>query len=466
MGARCGECGAAAGPRHVDFCPGRGAFISWRHCGDEPAASDPHLGDSPPDQGSLALRVSVSPAKLVVDPDSTVEAQITVHNEGTRIEKVVVTAKVKDERQDKRVPWLKVVTPEVSIYPGTDAHAVLQATHPRTSEYTAGTVEYQVEVRSKVDPGVLTRTGGGLTIGAYRAVAAELSSEQLRSRRRARCHIWIGNTGNTEETVELAHAAMGGVRVSVIRMIRVKAGFRREVSARLTSPIRLFGVPVDRSFAIDVRSDALTTSPTLRGTITHLALLPRWMATATLTLACILVAGLGVTWAVGAPGFTQSGPNVAGAPTTTTIPTTTEPTPKPSPTPSPTPTQSPTQSPTPSPRQSPRPSPTPSPTQTPTTPTRSSAAVGCRLLTQTLAQVRTDQDLIDAGQHIRRAINRIDESPTDDDAIILYYSSDVRNLLNQKPDNAVGRREGWVRTERISLENLYNACVGAGYITR
>lgn len=206
MSARCSECGTRIAGSYVSFCPSCGSFLDWQDGNEQEAQHARAQGSaSSGDGAALALRVDVAPATLTVDPGSVADAEITVHNDGTRVEDVVVEATV----EGASVPWLRVQPTTVSIYPETDARISLEAAPPRRSDRVAGITPFQIHVQSSLDPRVRAGTGGSLVIGAFHELATILSPDRVNARRHARSWITITNDGNVTENVELSGAGQG-----------------------------------------------------------------------------------------------------------------------------------------------------------------------------------------------------------------------------------------------------------------
>jgi hypothetical protein len=88
--------------------------------------------------------------------------------------------------------------------------------------------------------------------------------------------------------------------------------------------------------------------------------------------------------------------------------------------------------------------------------------VSLRELTLSL---HTNADLVSARYDLLATVDQIAELAGPNDLAIIYASWDLRNVLMQDPqDELLG--EVWVQTAGIALQNVYTACVDAGYIDR
>jgi hypothetical protein len=383
------------------------------------------------------------------------DAEITVHNAGVRVEDVVVQVTV----EGATVTWMRVQPPTVAIYPATSARVLLEAAPPRSSDNEARTVPFQIHVQSSVDSRVRGGTGGSIVIRPFHDMTATLSPEHLRSRRTTRSYVLIANNGNVAENVVLSSGSSPGVDVSVPGTVGVAPGARLDVPVVITTPLRWIGVPTARPFAIDIRSEGLTTPSPLRGVVSHLALFPRWAALGCLALATTTALVFALIMALeplsdDTAAFTRgSTPSESTTispstqPTTTRQPTTTKPATRPT-------------------VEKPKPKPQASPKEQSAEPkVVSSARAGCKMLKKLTGQVHTEQDLIDSRSDIRDIVDRIVESPTEDDEIVLFYSDSVRDVLTADPDDPlVG--EAWSQTMTVALTDLFTACVEADYISR
>jgi hypothetical protein len=110
---------------------------------------------------------------------------------------------------------------------------------------------------------------------------------------------------------------------------------------------------------------------------------------------------------------------------------------------------------------SPRTTPSPQPQ-----PLSSSAKVGCEMLQSLTKKLKTPEDLIKAAPQIQVIVDKIVENPGVDDMVILYSSSDVRNVLTVDPRDPLLGGSNWATSMQVALTHLYTACVQAGYATR
>ena len=85
------------------------------------------------------------------------------------------------------------------------------------------------------------------------------------------------------------------------------------------------------------------------------------------------------------------------------------------------------------------------------------------MLQDLVAQIHTEQDLLDARPGIGVVVDEIVSAPATGDEIILYSSWDVRNALSGDPSDPV-YGDGWSDAMKVALQELYRACVEAGYI--
>jgi len=94
-----------------------------------------------------------------------------------------------------------------------------------------------------------------------------------------------------------------------------------------------------------------------------------------------------------------------------------------------------------------------------------SAAPACASLRELTLSLHTNTDLVSARYDLLATVNQIAELAGPNDLAIIYASWDLRNVLMQDPqDELIG--EVWVETAGIALQDVYTACVYAGYIDR
>jgi len=222
---------------------------------------------------------------VAVEPGEVAIVDITVHNSGRRVEAYHL------DLVGEPAAWASVNPPELSVYPGDDAHAQVTFTPPRTAGVLAGPRHYGVRVMPVEHPEEAVVPEGTIELRPFADLAAELSPRTSHGRGRARHELAVDNRGNTAIPVELSGLDPDEaliVRVSPATLIvgPGEAAFAR-VRVRPTRR-RWTGQPVSLPFQVTAVPEGgapLTSS----GSMLSDPVLPRWLGKA---VAAVLVLGL------------------------------------------------------------------------------------------------------------------------------------------------------------------------------
>lgn len=186
-------------------------------------------------------------------------------------------------------PWTTVEPPTVSVEPGDFATATVELHVPKSSEVSAGSVPYGVQVlptRNSADPVVAE---GVVEIRPFFEAAAEIVPPESGGRRGGRHRVAVDNRGNASVDVRLVAEDPEGrlrlhLRPSGLRVVPGTAQFA-DLTVRPRAVIWR-GTGTTHPFTVSVEPDRGAGS-VLAGTHQQEAVLPRWWLRA-VTVATLL----------------------------------------------------------------------------------------------------------------------------------------------------------------------------------
>lgn len=223
---------------------------------------------------------------VAVEPGEVATVDLTVHNSGRRVEAYRL------ELVGEPAGWGSVHPPELSVYPGDDAHAQVTFAPPRGAGVTAGPRAYGVRVVPLEHPQDAVVPEGTVELRPFADLTIELTPRTSHGRGRARHELAVDNRGNAPMPIELSgvdpdEAVL--IRVSPPRLL-VGPGQAAFARVRVRPARRRWtGPSVSYPFQVAAAPDG---APPLAATGTMLAdpVLPRWLGKA---VALVLVlAGL------------------------------------------------------------------------------------------------------------------------------------------------------------------------------
>jgi hypothetical protein len=198
----CRECGHR-NPPGTAFCENRdcGAFLEWagevfptEAVPQVMAGQGPGWGASGPRRAGsreTGLRVGlVAERELQVEPDETVECEVTVNNTGSIVDQY--TVQVFGEAN----AWTTVEPPSINLVPDAEGTVTVRFHPPRRPDVTAGTKPFRIVATSRENLGASAFADGTVTVAAYHEVATWLRP-QVAEGRNAVYDVGVDNLGNS-----------------------------------------------------------------------------------------------------------------------------------------------------------------------------------------------------------------------------------------------------------------------------
>ncbi|MGI5281993.1 PASTA domain-containing protein [Nonomuraea polychroma] len=191
MNVTCGSCGRD-NPEGVTTC-------QW--CGTaQVSARQPQTSVRPAAEQRRGLRLSLESRELSAEPGTSVTTAVTLHNTGTRVERV--RFRVAGPAQ----PWSEVEPEEVDVYPQSPVRGEVRFSPPRSPTCPSGLWGFAVLAESMVNPGLNKHQTGTVDVAAYHALTARLSPQTSRGLGTTRHTLVLDNQGNSPEEVRLSAA--------------------------------------------------------------------------------------------------------------------------------------------------------------------------------------------------------------------------------------------------------------------
>jgi hypothetical protein len=174
---------------------------------DEMGVEAPETGPPRDRMGAADLKSATFPASaespnlhLEVGAGETVSCGLRVRNNSEREDEFTV------EVIGDAAAWASVEPRKVTLAPGEETAVSVHFSPPRSPKIHSGRVPFVVSIRSLIDPLTTTWAHGGLEVGAYYELTAELSALEARSARGWSHSLVITSQGNAP-----ARLFVGGV---------------------------------------------------------------------------------------------------------------------------------------------------------------------------------------------------------------------------------------------------------------
>jgi hypothetical protein len=144
-----------------------------------------------------AIRVTLSPDRLVVQPDGDpVETTITIQNNGASVDQYAV------ELDQLPTTWYTLSNTSVALFPQDKEEAKLIIHPPKGAAAKAGNYPFSVTALSRADSTQATRVDGMVQIGSVGAFDFALAPPKLVGRR-GKYMLHLNNGGNADVNVDL-----------------------------------------------------------------------------------------------------------------------------------------------------------------------------------------------------------------------------------------------------------------------
>src|SRR5437868_2534486 len=146
---------------------------------------------------SDALRLSINPSRLPVDPGSSVDLALQIENRTGVVDEFTV------EVLGPAAGWATPDRSRVPLFPNRTETVTIKVQPPRTSFPNAGVIPLGIRVRSSVSPDLSAVEECRVELNPFVEVAAEIRPRTSRGRFGASHRLRIINRGNAPATVSL-----------------------------------------------------------------------------------------------------------------------------------------------------------------------------------------------------------------------------------------------------------------------
>src|SRR6478752_4369853 len=190
------------------------------------------------------MRVFVTPDRIELGPEGTVEVLITVHNTGTLIGGYQLRVLGADPS------WVTLQTDSLSLFP--DESQTVTATVAVPAGVAAGERRMAVQVRELTPPHAISINELELLVPAAEALAVDLTPMTVIGGGHGMFGVLLHNTGNTTVTTELAGSDAEDVMDFRFEpsVVTLAPGDQAISDLRASGPRRWFGQPVVRPFGV------------------------------------------------------------------------------------------------------------------------------------------------------------------------------------------------------------------------
>jgi beta-lactam-binding protein with PASTA domain len=249
---------------------------------------EPRNGTQPkaPATGRKGADLTLEQTELDVEAGATVASTLTLHNLGEEVERFRL------EVNGPAAPFATVDPPDLRMLPDKKQSAVVRFAPPRDPGLPAGTYPFQVVARSTVNPDVVPRGSGAVTVGAYFQLDGALVPEVTRGRHPGQHSLEMINAGNApiavrvelhDESDELLFGpqAFGG---------RLEPGQRLQYPFTVGGPVPWFGRTKPFPFTAELAATGRPQPLELRALRRQLPRFPWWVPTAALALVSLAIA--------------------------------------------------------------------------------------------------------------------------------------------------------------------------------
>ncbi|WP_406458043.1 hypothetical protein OG782_35085 [Streptomyces sp. NBC_00876] len=248
----------------------------------------------------MSLTASLDASSVSAAPGEETAVPLQVRNSGQTVEEY------RFEVVGACAAWSAVEPAVLSLYPGDSATVSLMLRPPRDSTVPAGETPFGIRVVPTSEQGEAVVPEGRVTVLPFTATTAELVPRSSHGSRRGQHQLAVDNRGNTPVTVRLgAQPGTELARVSfAVTELQVAPGQAEFGKLRVRPAKRMWrGTPLTHPFqvfaATQVAEGQEPVEPVLvDGSYQQEPLLPRWLPRALITAAVLLIALVGLWYAV------------------------------------------------------------------------------------------------------------------------------------------------------------------------
>jgi hypothetical protein len=206
--------------------------------------------------------VTLDTERVLVEPGGQAQISVTILNSGDIVEGYRL-----DVLGDGASRWAEAVPPEVSIYPGQSATAVVVLSPPPAPETATGTWPFGVRVRSLVDADAVAVAEGAIEVGKQFGLHAKILPVTSTGRWGGRHAVRITNWGNVSVRLTLQASDPDLALGFLVRPPAIDLPLGSEVVAHVRVRTRkpfLRGTPVRLPFTIVGEPDHPASGPPQR----------------------------------------------------------------------------------------------------------------------------------------------------------------------------------------------------------
>ncbi|GGK23178.1 hypothetical protein GCM10010124_14630 [Pilimelia terevasa] len=195
---------------------------------------------------------TLEPADPKLQPGGETQCALTVRN---------ASAVVESYHLDVVGPaanWATVEPPDLTVFPGTEGHAMVTFRPPRTAAAPAGPLPYGIRVAPKEHPETTSVPEGMATLLPFCDTTGEVTPRTSRARRTGHHQVAIDNRGNTPLTIGMSAVDPDNALRFRIRPTGTVLPPGRTVLAHLHARHRGLlwrGQPISRPFQVVITAD-------------------------------------------------------------------------------------------------------------------------------------------------------------------------------------------------------------------
>ncbi|MFE6663952.1 hypothetical protein ACFVFH_10365 [Streptomyces sp. NPDC057697] len=248
----------------------------------------------------MSLTASLDESSVTAAPGEETALPLRILNSGSTVEEY------RFEVIGACAAWSVVEPSTLSLYPGDSQTVALMLRPPRDSTVPAGETPFGIRVVPTSEQGDTVVPEGRVTVLPFTETTAELVPRSSHGAWRGRHQLAVDNRGNAPVTVRLgAQSGTERARVSFAAdALRIDPGRAEFGKVRIRPAKRVWrGIPVTHPFQLtatpEVAEDQVPIAPVVvDGSYQQEPILPRWLPRALITAAVLLIALVGLWYAL------------------------------------------------------------------------------------------------------------------------------------------------------------------------
>ncbi|MFH8514124.1 hypothetical protein ACH4CE_03065 [Streptomyces gelaticus] len=248
----------------------------------------------------MSLTASLDDSSVTAAPGEETAIPLRILNSGSTVEEY------RFEVVGACAAWSTVEPATLSLYPGDSQTVSLMLRPPRDSTVLAGDTPFGIRVVPTSEQGDTVVPEGRVTVLPFTETTAELVPRSSHGAWRGRHQLAVDNRGNAPVTVRLgAQSGTERARVSFAAdTLQIAPGRAEFGKVRIRPAKRVWrGIPVTHPFQLtatpDTAEDRAPVAPVVvDGSYQQEPILPRWLPRALITAAVLLIALVGLWYAL------------------------------------------------------------------------------------------------------------------------------------------------------------------------